>query len=214
MKVDILTPMDWLRQQLLVIEVAGRTCYQSGRDKEVTRESAQKFIRMILKRGHESVIEHSSMTVRFSGISRGFSHQVVRHRIASFSQSSTRYVDSQGFDIVLPPGRSLDDGGGYVREARDYMRDTYTTLREAGWKAEDARQFLPIGMANEIVVSANFRHWLHIMRMRTEKVAHWEIRRGMVTLLEMIREDLSPIFDSFALAGECGKGVPYYEEVG
>jgi len=91
---EILTPEATLRQQLLIIEQAGRTCYQSFRG-EVTQKSAEKFVRMILSRNppHESVIEHGWMTVRFAECSRGFTHELVRHRLASFSQESTRYVD-------------------------------------------------------------------------------------------------------------------------
>lgn len=217
MMIELLTPTDWLRQQLLIIEDAGRTCYQSHRG-DITRETAQKFIAMILKRGHESVIEHSNMTVRFSGVSRGFTHELVRHRLCAFSQESTRYVDEKGFEMVLPPGRSetddMEDGEGglvgHVGDAIDFYRRTYELLRRMGWKAEDARQFLPIGMANQIVVSANLREWRHIFKMRTQRAAHWEIRAGMTRLLKMVREDVSPILDCFVYAGDCSKGVPYY----
>ena len=96
---DILTPESELREQLLRIERAGRTCYQSEKS-EITTATAEKFVRMILKRGHESVIEHSNMTVRFSNISRGFTHEMVRHRLCAFSQESTRYVDYAKTDGV------------------------------------------------------------------------------------------------------------------
>lgn len=219
MDITILTPMEFLKHQLLIIEMAGRTCYRSYRG-EPTEESSKKFIRMILKRGHESVIEHSVMTVRFSGVSRGKTHELVRHRIASISQMSTRYVDVEGFDIVLPPGKRwdewLDDADhseGDLGMVRDEMRRVYKMLRRKGWKSEDARQFLPIGVANEIVISANFREWIHIFTMRTAKPAHWEIREGMTRLLEMVREPLSPIFDDFVLDGECSKGIPCYRKI-
>lgn len=216
MDITILTPMEWLKQQLLIVETAGRTCYQSHKG-EPTEESSKKFIRMLLKRGHESVIEHSVMTVRFSGISRGFSHQVVRHRLSAISQESTRYVDEKGFDIVLPPGKDWDEEvvatGQHLGSIQDFYRWAYEQLREQGWKAEDARQFLPIGMAHEIVISSNFRNWRHIFEMRTAKPAHWEIREGMTRLLEMVREPLSPIFDDFVLDGECSKGIPCYRKI-
>lgn len=204
MKITLLTPMDWLQKQMLIIETAGRTCYQSYKG-DPTQESASKFSAMILKRGHESVVEHSIMTVRFGDVSRGFTHQLVRHRLCAFSQESTRYVDQKGFDIVLPPGKTWDDE--IVSEARAYYRRVYETLRKQGWKAEDARQFLPVGMANEIVVSANFRQWRHVFKERTAKVAHWEIREGMTRLLGMVQKSLSPIFDDLVPDGECSKGI-------
>ena len=210
--------METLQEQLKVIERAGRTCYQSYRGKEITLESARKFIEMVLKRGHESVIEHSSMTVRFSGISRGMTHELVRHRLCAFSQESTRYVDKKGFNIVVPPGKSeaddleFEDGSlvGYVSELVNSYKRVYKTLRMCGWKPEDARQFLPIGMQNEIVVTANFREWRHIFKMRTARPAHWEIRREMTILLKSIQSDLSPVFDCFEYEGVCPKGIPYY----
>lgn len=225
MDITILTPMEFLKYQLLIIETAGRTCYRSYKG-EPTEESSKRFIRMILKRGHESVIEHSVMTVRFGGVSRGKTHELVRHRIASFSQMSTRYVDVEGFDMVLPPDRESAPGCVNVMLPRmdhpvtwdvadllPFLRSVYVGLRAVGWKPEDARQFLPIGMTNEIVISANFRQWRHIFEMRTAKPAHWEIREGMTRLLEMVREPLSPIFDDFVLDGECSKGIPCYRKI-
>lgn len=222
MKVELLTPTDWLRQQLLIIENAGRTCYQSHKG-DITRETAQKFIKMIMKRGHESVIEHSNMTVRFSEVSRGLTHELVRHRLCAFSQESTRYVDEKGFEMTLPPGMVWNQNVNVTLPGiheqpswklswiQDFMRGVYKDLREKGWKPEDARQFLPIGMQNEIVVSANFREWRHIFKMRTSKRAHWEIRSAMITLLEMVFADCSPIFDDFVYVQHDARGVPYYE---
>jgi len=122
----VLTPTPELKAQLLRIEKAGKTCYQSEK-KEITEETAKKFIRMLLKRGHESVIEHSNMTVQFNDLSRGFTHEQVRHRLTAISQESTRYVDyakeGKGPDLerfqlkcIVPPHRDenekvlLEDG--------------------------------------------------------------------------------------------------------
>ena len=88
------------------IEAAGRTCYKSE-DTIITEETADKFIRMILKRGHDSVIEHSSLVVRFKNLSRGFTHEQVRHRITGISQESTRRVDPSNLHAVAPPHRDL-----------------------------------------------------------------------------------------------------------
>lgn len=215
MKVEILTPS--LEDQLLLIEQAGRTCYQSHKD-AITKETARIFIRMIMRRGHESVIEHSIMTVRFSGVSRGMTHELVRHRLCAFSQESSRYVDERGFEMTLPPGMDHQSelkgafGSTVIDDVVDAYLQVYNDLREAGYKPEDARQFLPIGMQNEIVVSANFREWRHIFKMRTTRPAHWEIRTAMTRLLEMVQKPLRPIFDDFVLAGTCPKDIPYYKQ--
>lgn len=224
---EILTPGKSLQEQLLNIERAGRTCYQSYQG-EITKESAKKFIAMIIKRGHESVIEHSTMTVRFSNVSRGVTHELVRHRIASFSQESTRYVDyaqdSKEADLdkfqikfIVPPHRDekeqveLEDGRKLsLHEMLQHVEMFYRGLRKSGWKPEDARQILPIGTKAEIVITANLREWRHIFSMRTSIHAHWEIREVMCRLLKDIQKDLSPVFDDFELSGKDDSGIPYY----
>ncbi len=224
----VLTPVTELREQLLRIEKAGRTCYQSN--KEVTEETAKKFIRMILKRGHESVIEHSYMTVEFSNLCRGFTHEQVRHRLTAISQESTRYVDydkvGEGPDLerfqlrcVVPPHRDenkkvlLEDGRWMsITEMFTEIEKFYRGLRRDGWVPQDARQVLPIGTKSQIVISANFREWRHIFTMRTAKPAHWEIRRIMCNLLEYLKPILSPIFDDFQEAGVDGSGLRYFKK--
>ena len=208
MKVEILTPTEHLLEQLKIIELAGRTAYQSFKD-SITVESARKFIGMLLRRGHESVIEHSSMTVRFSGVSRGLTHELVRHRLAAFTQESTRYVDEKGFDFVAPPVIRFGTKP-LLDDAVFFMREAYAKLRAAGYPPEDARQILPIGMGNEIVVTANLREWRHIARLRTSKAAHWEIRAAIVKLVEQVRGTLAPLFDEFQPAGTCRSGVTYF----
>ncbi len=231
---DILTPTDELTNQLLRIERAGRTCYQSE-ESEITLESAKKFVRMILKRGHESVIEHSNMTVRFSNISRGFTHEMVRHRLCAFSQESTRYVDyaktGEGIDLekfqlhcIVPPHKneeesfSIDILGDRVRltplDMFQIYENCYRALRQRGWAAQDARQFLPIGLRSQIVVSANFREWRHIFTMRTGKPAHWEIRGVMGNLLEQVQGIVPIIFSDFIERGNDLNGVRYFEKIG
>ncbi len=224
----LLTPKSELRRQLLNIEKAGRTSYQSFKGK-ITLETARKFIQMLIKRGHFSVIEHSLMTVRFVNISRGMTHELVRHRLASFTQESTRYVDyaKRGdaninldkfqVSVVCPFHKDpdekikLEDGTELsFREMAATIERFYRGLRKAGWVAQDARQILPIGLRSEIVVSANFREWRHIFYLRTSQYAHWEIRSVMVKLLEYVKPILSPIFDDFTLAGTDGNGYKYY----
>jgi len=210
----ILTPKKELRECLLRIEMAGRTAYRSE-TKRITEETAKKFVRMILNLGHESVIEHSNMTVRFVNVSRGFTHELVRHRLCAFTQESTRYVDYVGkreklnlekiqFNCIVPPHRDenkrikIEDGRKMsVSEMFNEYEKFYRALRKAGWKPEDARQILPIGIRSQIVVSANFREWRHIFGMRTDETAHWEIRKVMGDLLEKIKTIVPVLFDDF-----------------
>ena len=185
---------------------------------------------MLLRGGHESVIEHTLLTVKFISSSRGFTHEQVRHRIASFSQESTRYVDyaKRGGEVdldrfeiqfVMPPRKDefqeilLEDGRVFTptRMAEEYEM-YYRGLRKAGWAPEDARQFLPIGIKSEIVVSANFREWRHIFAMRTAKRAHWEIRGVMGKLLKEMRNIVPVIFDDFIEEGVDKKGIPYFTQ--
>ena len=225
----ILTPEKELRVQLLRIEKAGRTCYQSEK-KEITTESAAKFVRMILKRGHESVIEHSNMTVQFNNVSRGFTHEQVRHRLTAISQESTRYVDyakeGKGPDLenfqlkcVVPPHRdenekiALEDGRIMsISEMFAEYESFYRALRKAGWLPQDARQVLPIGTKSQIVISANFREWRHIFTMRTQETAHWEIRKVMGDLLEKVKTIIPEIFDDFVEMGLDSNGLRYFEK--
>jgi len=195
---------------LSLIEVAGRTAYQS-RDK-INDESAIKFSTMLRKRHHESVLEHSCMTVEFNDLSRGFTHELVRHRLASFTQESTRYVDENIFKIVIPPGKNPDEKLVDItlpnnakqkisfREWAELNEQMYRGLRTAGWMPQDARQILPIGIKSQIVVTANLREWRHILKLRCAIDAHWEIRKVMVDLLKEVQQRVPVIFDDFKIS--------------
>jgi len=201
---------------LQVIEIAGRTAYQSR--EKISEGSAAKFAEMIRKMGHESVLEHSAMTVEFNGISRGFTHELVRHRLAAYTQESTRYVDEKDFRVILPPHRDenekvcdvvfgSEEGLKVVvklsaKEWLDINEQMYRGLRSAGWAPEDARQILPNGIESQIVMTANFREWRHIFQLRCSKKAHWEIRMVMVSLLKDVRSRIPIIFDDFVIDEE------------
>jgi len=190
---------------LQLIELAGRTSYQS-RDK-ITDESAAKFVMMLRDRGHESVIEHSCMTVEFNNVCRGFTHELVRHRLAAFTQESTRYVDESNFQVVIPPDKNKDEklvelnlsNNTKIKVSfQDWMdlnEQMYQELRGIEWAAQDARQVLPIGIKSQIIITCNFREWRHIFKLRTTTNAHWEIRRGMTNLLKEVKERIPIIFD-------------------
>lgn len=216
---DLLTPDSELQRQLLTIEEAGRTCYQSDRSK-ITLESAAKFCKMLIERGHESVLEHSLLTVRFRQCSRAFTHELVRHRISAFSQESTRFVDYKKHDeheCVVPTitekiGKSehCDAISLVFRDAANYAIRAYLMLRNLGSPAQDARQVLPIGFTSEIVMSANFREWRHVFSLRCDAPAHWEIRKVMCALLCRLKPILPGVFDDFVYVGNCPYKVPIY----
>ncbi|MBD3306699.1 FAD-dependent thymidylate synthase [candidate division KSB3 bacterium] len=227
MKIIILTSNASLQEQLKNIEEAGRVCYQSQTE-DPTVESAQDFIWRILQRGHESVIEHSLLSVKFSGVSRGFTHEMVRHRLCAFSQESTRYVDKgENTKIITKPERL--EAMSFVSNNKDRtvirivtkpydevdvgsIMAPYRREKLKGWKNEDARQFLPIGVATQIVVSANFREWRHIFKLRTGKRAHWEIRIAMCYLLDYLKGELAPIFNDFGSMRWKKDRTPFFEE--
>lgn len=205
--VEILTSEDSIIEQLLIIERAGRTCYASYKDWAIDEDSSKEFIKKIIQKGHESVIEHSSLSVLFRGFSRGFSHQVVRHRLCAFSQRSTRYVNEDNFNFVIPEEMCQDvvniklHNGNEIEitldEAKSFYHSVYSALVGSGVKKDYARQYLPIGIETEIVVSANFREWRHIFNMRLGPRAHWEIRDAMLQVLAKVLDVCSPVFDDF-----------------
>ena len=170
-KVEILA---MTHQPLKLIEAAGRTCYQS--EDRITEDSAEKFVKMILKRGHDSVLEHASMTVRIV-TDRGISHEIVRHRIGmSYSQESTRYVKYDG-------DMEFIESGGIPRTEEhsweNYLRASeirYKSLIENGASPQWARSVLPNSLKTEIVVTGNFRSWRHFLKLRLATGAHPQIK--------------------------------------
>ncbi len=160
-----------------MIEQLGRVCYQS--EEKVTPDSADKFVDMITKRGHHSVIEHALATVKFI-TNRGVTHELVRHRLASYSQESTRYVDYQKEMEFIKPvwwedNPNNDDASIARIEWQKAMCDSenhYKKLRANGWKPEQAREVLPNSLKTEIVMTANFREWMHVFTLRCNKKSH------------------------------------------
>lgn len=180
-------------QILKKIELCGRTCYKS--EDKITEDSAKKFVTMLVNHGHESVLEHVSITVRFI-CDRGISHELVRHRVASYSQESTRYVKYDDIEVVMPGGISNDE----EQKQRWYMaceasQAVYKAMINAGAKAQDARAVLPTCLKTEIVTTANLREWRHIIKMRTSKGAHPDIAYLMNDLLKQFKSKIPVVFD-------------------
>ena len=193
---EIETPIG--AEMLARIERVGRTCYKS--EDRITDDSAEDFVAMLLRRGHESVVEHVSMSVRFI-CDRGVSHELVRHRLASFAQESTRYCTyKDGLAVIQPvkwPTMTLQQQQLWYRGVRqaEYF---YTSLLGSGMSAQDARDMLPTCTKTEVVVTTNLRHWREILRQRTDKAAHPAMRALMSGLLAELKRKLPTLFNDIA----------------
>lgn len=184
-----------------LIEEAGRTCYLSF--ERTGPESYKKFIRMILRSGHYSVLEHASATFRIKGGSRSFTHQLVRHRVCAFSQQSQRYVDQKKISLVIPDSINNNaDAKKVFLDLIENAHDTYTTLQRLGIRKEDARFVLPNAIESEIVMSANFRELRHIFKERCNKAAQWEIRKIAIEMLKIMKQKAPTAFEDFVINEE------------
>ncbi len=196
MQIDLIAITHYLRDSGTpeeLAEHAGRVCYRSQ-----SRGNPAAFLRARLRDGHESIIEHASATFEVSGISRACSHQLVRHRLASYSQESQRYVDMSNPEMVIPPTIADNPEAAAVWDKlMDNIRSAYRDLREAGVRKEDARFVLPNATATRIVMTMNFREYLHFFRMRITPEAQWEIRRMALTMLKNLVPYAPAIFGDF-----------------
>ena len=195
---EILTPING-EKMIKNIELCGRVCYKS--EDRITADSAKKFIAMILKSGHESVLEHEKITVRFI-CDRGVSHEIVRHRIASYSQESTRYCnyskDKFGGEITfIRPCFWAEDDEKYAvwKSTMADIEKNYLALLEMGAKPEEARSILPNSLKTEIIVTMNIREWRHFFRLRTSGRAHPQMRELALMLLGKFQEKVPLLFD-------------------
>lgn len=193
------------------IEVAGRVCYKS--EDKIADDSSVTFVKMLLSAGHESVIEHQSISVRFV-IDRGVSHELVRHRLASFSQESTRYCnyskDKHGNNVtfIIPPWVDIPEGV-YEKSIDNKINVDYewfnacfdaekrylNLVTNSNWTAQQARSVLPNSLKTEIVVTANLREWRTILKQRTTKAAHPQMREVMNPLLKELKTLIPVIFN-------------------
>lgn len=190
-------------QPELLIEEAARVCYDSFDRK--TEGSEERIIAHLIRSGHESVLEHATATFHVGGVSRALTHQLVRHRIASYSQRSQRYVKEKEPDYVTPPSiknygeveahspETGDDMSYDLNESYEFLMEHiwrfYNHLLELGVRGEDARFVLPNACCSEIYITMNFRELRHFLKLRTSKHAQWEIRdmaKRMHELLVMI----------------------------
>lgn len=192
---QIETPID-SEYILQHIEKAGRTCYKS--EDKITRDSAKTFVKGLIKSGHESVIEHYSITVRFI-CDRGVSHELVRHRLASFSQESTRFCNygkSDEITVIQPCfWEDVSQQYNYWYASCLFAESMYLNLISIGAKPQEARSVLPNSLKTEMVITANLREWRIILKQRVSKSAHPQIRELMIPLLAEFKNKLPAIFD-------------------
>jgi thymidylate synthase (FAD) len=191
---EILHPFD-ARAMITRLEEAGRTCYKS--EERITPTSASKFVKMLVQRGHHSVLEHETIQARIV-CDRGVSHELVRHRTGvAFSQESTRYCNyaKRELAFIRPPfwlvGSKED---GIWRRSCEQAATTYLALLAEGAKPEEARSVLPNSLKTEVVMTANLRAWKHILDLRTSDKAHPQMREVMMPILRRFRRVLPEVF--------------------
>lgn len=196
--VEFITPIngDVILKRL---EECGRVCYKS--EDHISEESAEKFIRGIIKRGHEAVLEHCSFTVKFI-CDRGVSHEIVRHRMASYCQESTRYCnyskDKFNDEItVIEPLFLEPETEGYQiwRESCEKAESSYFQLLGWGCTPQEARSVLPNSLKTEVVMTANIREWRHFLKLRCSPAAHPQMREVATQLLRAVQELVPVCFD-------------------
>ncbi len=197
------------------VATAARLCYAPVGAKELMEtmppERVQSVLSTIMKSGHFSTLEHVSYTFAVDGVSRALTHQLVRHRLASFNQQSQRYVKFAGdVQVVKPPTVSADEQAEKTfDEAIEAVVDAYHKLLEAGIPAEDARYLLPNAAETKIVITMNIRELLHFLSLRCCNRAQWEIREMAHRMLELVRPTAPYIFmDAGApcVRGNCPEG--------
>ena len=191
------------------IERIGRVCYKS--ENNITEDSAERFIKNIIKNGHESVLEHVSITLRVI-CDRGVSHEIVRHRIASYSQESTRYCnyskDKFENEITFIKPCFWNKGEMNYILWKEYCETTervYKEMLEHGATPEQARSILPNSLKTEIVMTMNLREWRHFFKLRCSKRAHIQMRQIANMILDEFKKEIPIIFDDIEgeLKNEC-----------
>jgi len=181
------------------IESIGRTCYKS--EDKITEDSSIKFTQNLIDKGHEAMLEHNAITVRFT-CDRGVSHELVRHRLASFAQESTRYCnyskDKFSNELTFIKPIFWDKGcQGYNLwiNAMRYAEYLYKDMIKKGATPQEARTVLPNSLKTEIVMTMNLREWRHFFKLRVVAVAHPQMRELTIPLLEEFKTLMPVIFN-------------------
>lgn len=212
MKVDLIT---YTQHPTKVCAAAAWVCTHESfaTEAELHPDKSGPLLRRVIKSGHESVLEHAAFTFAIEGISRACSHQLVRHRIASFSQQSQRYVTSGNFNFVTPQSVvAVGAERAYQKFMVEQAAVFYDELLAAGVPAEDARFVLPNAATTKLVMTMNARELRHFFRLRLCKRAQWEIREMAEIMLAhcqkvapVLFEDAGPDCGNCKEANGCGK---------
>lgn len=188
--------------ELKFIERVGRTCYKSEDKITEDGESAKRFVRMLIEKGHEAMLEHSILTVRFI-VDRGISHEIVRHRIASYAQESTRYCNygRTGEITVIKPVFWDETSGEYAawKHGCKTAERRYMELLDCGATPQEARAVLPNSLKTEVVMTANYREWRNFFKLRTTRAAHPQMREVAVPLLRELQERIPVVFEDIVV---------------
>ncbi|MCL2003357.1 MAG: FAD-dependent thymidylate synthase [Oscillospiraceae bacterium] len=197
-----------------LVAAAARNCY-SGKGpnallEELDDASVEDLLERVGSMGHSSLWEHASFTFTLENVSRALLSEITRHRIASYSVKSQRYVKEKPFDYVLPPSLGTDgDAAQLFNNAMEAAGEAYNALLACGVAAEDARFVLPNACCTHIVVTMNARELLHFFKLRCCIRAQWEIRLVAEEMLRLAREAAPLLFDKAGPAcvwGACGEG--------
>lgn len=192
--IEVMTPIDGMAMAKFVERVA-RTCYKS--ENKITPESAVPFVRKLIRRGHEAMLEHVSMSVRFT-TNRAIANEIVRHRLASFAQESTRYCDYVSGDgvgdiaVVSPKDMELMATEDFIYECKQ-LEELYRHMRLLRISPQIARDVLPLALKTELIMTANMREWRHFLKLRTSSAAHPQIRELAFMVLKELKEK-APVF--------------------
>ncbi len=180
----------------LKIEEAGRTCYKS--EDKITSDSASKFVKGLVKSGHHAMVEHAVASFRIV-TDRGITHEIVRHRLASYAQESTRYcnysADKFGNELsfIEPPGMNTAQKNHWEFTCKE-CEDGYFEMIKAGSSPQIARSVLPNCLKTEIVMMANFREWMHFIKLRAAKTAHPQIRPIATMIRDILVQHAPSVF--------------------
>ena len=198
-----------------MIAVAARLCYSPvGVDElenELSDKDIEKLVKFVIKSGHHSTVEHINFTFAVEGVSRALTHQLVRHRIASYSQQSQRYIKFRdNLKYITPPSLKKDRD---IREKYDSLilsiHNLYMEMLDSGIESEDARYILPNALETKIIVSMNARELLHFFTVRCCNRAQWEIRELAIRMLKLVKKVAPLVFQKAGpncLRGPCREG--------
>ncbi len=190
---------------------AARVCYSSNTEKlKLDNEGVKNILRRVIKSGHHSVLEHVNFTFLIEGISRVATHQLVRHRIASYSQQSHRYTKIKMESFVIPKGIS-EEAKRLMKKHFNASIELYNKLLDLGVKKEDARFVIPQAVSSNIVVTMNARELLHFFSLRCCVRAQWEIRHCAIEMLRLTKSKAPVIFENAGpscVGGRCPEENP------